>query len=279
MKVIDFRLRPPFGGYLGLEMYADLNATLNRPRKVGLEPSASVQQRSMDLLLQEMEEAGIVMGVAGARVGTQGSMSNDESARLAREYPGKFVAFGAIDPSDRRSALKEVDRVIQELGFPGIVMDPGMQPWPMYLDDRRLYPIYQRCAELDVLVMLMAGGNAGPDVSYTFPQAIDHVTYDFPEVKFLAGHCGWPWTTQICGIALRRENLYFVLDSYMVNVPGVQDYVTAANYYMQDRAMFGSSYPYLPIKPTLDIFTSLPFKPEVLPKLLYDNAARLLRTG
>ncbi len=277
MRVIDFRLRPPFGGYLNLDMYIDLNATLNRPRKVGLEPAASVQRRSMDLLLQEMEEAGIVMGVAAARVATHGCVSNDEAAALVKEYPGRFVAFGAIDPSDRRSALKEVDRVIHELAFPGIVMDPGMLAWPMYLDDRRIYPIYQRCAEVGALVMLMAGGNAGPDVSYTFPQAIDHVSHDFPEVTFIAGHSGWPWTTEICGLALRRENLYLVLDSYMVNVPGVQDYVTAANYYLQDRAMFGTSYPYLPLKPTLEIFTSLPFRKEVLPKLLYENAARLLR--
>ena len=59
-----------------------------------------------------------------------------------------------------------------------------------------------------------------------------------------------------------------------MNSPGAQDYAAAANTFMQDRFLFGSAYPLMPIGDSLTRFKSL-FKPEVLPKLLWKNAAKL----
>ncbi len=53
-------------------------------------------------------------------------------------------------------------------------------------------------------------------------------------------------------------------------------YVEAANGYLQDRFLFGTAYPALPFKPAVERFLALPFRDAVLPKILHENARRLL---
>lgn len=276
--VIDFRLRPPLKGFLSLIVYANRERNAERARKAGLEPAPSVLQRSPELLFQEMEEAGVSRGVVLGRQagGTWGSVSNDDVAEIVRQYPDKFVGIGSIDPSDMESALAECDRAILKLGLRGLVMDPGMHTPPMYVSDRRLYPIYRRCQELGVPMVLMSGGSAGPDLSYAMPVWIDQVAAEFPRLQIVAAHGCWPWGTELVGAAFRRPNLYISPDRYLVNMPGTLDYVQAANYYLEDRFLFGSAYPALPLKGAVEAYRALPFTPRALEKLLYTNAARLL---
>jgi predicted TIM-barrel fold metal-dependent hydrolase len=67
-------------------------------------------------------------------------------------------------------------------------------------------------------------------------------------------------------------------DMYLF-LPGWQMYVDAANGYLQDRFLFGTAYPALPFRPTVERFLALPFEDRVRPKLLYENARRLLGAG
>lgn len=57
--------------------------------------------------------------------------------------------------------------------------------------------------------------------------------------------------------------------------PGSQVYVEAANGFLADQLLFGSSYPFRPIGQSIEDFQQLGFRDGVLDKLLYANAARL----
>ena len=61
-------------------------------------------------------------------------------------------------------------------------------------------------------------------------------------------------------------------------LPGGQLYVEAANGYLQDRFLFGTAYPALPFQGTVERVCGLSFSDEVLDKVLFGNAARLLGT-
>lgn len=63
---------------------------------------------------------------------------------------------------------------------------------------------------------------------------------------------------------------------YMVHTPGWQDYVTAANYTIPDRFLFGTAYPFVPFKEGVQYFKALGIREENLDRLLYQNAAELL---
>lgn len=59
--------------------------------------------------------------------------------------------------------------------------------------------------------------------------------------------------------------------------PGSAAYVQAANQFLGDQLLFGSSYTFRPIRQSIDDFLALCFDEAVLPRLLHDNAARLFK--
>lgn len=274
--IIDFRLRPPLGGFLNTLMYSAGERRDGFTRTVGFEPSPAAQQQSMDLLMQEMDEAGVDKGVVVGRLaGTLGSVSNDDVARIVRDYPGRFIGAASIDPTNRVTACKTISDAVAN-GFKAINIEPGSYPIPMYADDRRLYPIYAHCEDLGVPVILMVGGTAGPDLSYSDPIRTDRVLTDFPNLKVVVVHGGWPWVTEILHIAFRRPNLYLSPDMYFSRMPGWEEYVKAADTFLADRMLYASSFPFCPVRDYKQWFETLPIRPENMEKVMGGNARRLL---
>ena len=276
--IIDFRLRPPLGNFPNMVMY-DRDRNPFFARLIGFEPAPSAVKLDMKMTLQEMDEAGVTHAVIPGRTNNpvMGAVTNEQLKQMLLDYPGKFFSFAGVDPTDMKAALDIVQNEVVNGPFSGINIEPGQLPWPQYAHDRRFYPLYDACQELDVPIIAMLGGNAGPDISFQDPAQIDRVMIDFPKLKVVISHGGWPYVTEILHVAWRRHNLYISPDMYLFNFPGWQDYVTAANGYLQDRFLYGTSYPILPIVGCMEAFKKMPFKPEVMPKLLYKNAARLLK--
>lgn len=276
MRVIDFRVRPPFKGFLDTIMYTDPVRRDRFTRQLGLEPSCAATEKSVPLMLAEMDAAGIDQGVVvGRNSGYFGSVDNATVAAFVDAHPGRFVGAASIDASSRKKAIGEIDAAISA-GFKAINIEPGAYAVPIYADDRRLYPIYAHCEDCGVPVIIMNGGNAGPDISYSNPQALDRVLADFPTLKVAVSHGGWPWVSEILHLAYRRANLYVAPDMYLVNMPGMADYIAAANGFLAERFIYGTSFPLCPIKGYREWFATLPLKPEVLPGVLAGNAARFL---
>ncbi len=276
MSVVDFRVRPPTGGFLDLILYTDADRRDRITRMHGFEPAPSARDRSMPAMLTEMDAAGVQWGLLPARLSERlGSVGNEEVLRIARAWPDRFIAAAAIDPTDRRHAR----RVIQQArsnGFRALNLEPGSYPQPMRADDRRLYPIYGYCEDAGLPVIVMAGGSPGPDLGYTDPVAVDRVAADFPGLSIVVSHGAWPWVHQILHVAYRRANVYLSPDQYLAGMPGMRDYVEAINGFLSERFIYGSSYPFLPIDRCADWFRSLPIEPRVLERALYANAASLL---
>jgi hypothetical protein len=231
----------------------------------------------MDLLLHEMGEAGVTMGVViGRNSGRYGSLNNDDVAAIVRDYPGRFIGAASIEPTNRKTAAAQIESAIKA-GFRAINIEPGSYPLPLMVDDRRLYPVYAQCEDANIPVIIMAGGSAGPDLSYTAPVHLDRVAADFPDLKIVVSHGGWPWVHQVLHIAFRRPNIYLSPDQYLANMAGMDDYVRAADGFLADRFLYASSYPFTPVKEYAAWFKKLPIRPDAMEKILFRNAAKLLR--
>ena len=276
MKIIDYRVRPPMRGFLDMVMYTNGPRRDRFTRQLGLEPAPSAVQRSMPLLLEEMAAAGVVHGAVMARNSNfLGSCSNDDVAAIVKEHPERFSAIAAIDPTDRKRAIRQIDAAL-ESGFRGVTIEPGAYPVPLYADDRRLYPIYAHLEDRDVVTTIMTGGNAGPDLSYSHPVQLDRVAADFPSLRIVVSHGNWPWVSEILHVAFRRPNVYVSPDMYLYNMPGMNDYLKAADGFLADRFVFATAYPLVPLKDYAQWFVQLPLKPENMEKCVYRNAAALL---
>jgi len=276
MPVIDFRVRPPVGGFLDMIMYANAPRRERATRMHGFATAPSAEQQSMELLLREMDAAGITTGVVVGRVsGVFGSVSNEDLLQIQADHPGRFVGVPSIDPINRRAAEAEIERA-RAAGFRAVGIEPGLNAMPMHIDDRRVYPLYARLEDAGMAVLIMAGGNAGPDISYSNPEHVDRVLADFPELKVVVTHGSWPWVHQILHVAYRRPNLYISPDQYLAGMPGHDDYVKAADGFLSDRILYASSYPFVPVDAFADWFRKLPIREENMHKVMYANAAGLL---
>lgn len=233
----------------------------------------------MPLLLDEMRSSNVVHGVVTARnSGYFGSVSNADVAAIVAEHPGRFSGMAAIDPTNRKAAIKEIDDALAQ-GFRGVTIEPGAYPAPIYADDRSLYPIYAHLEDRDAPTIIMTGGNAGPDMSYSNTVQLDRVAADFPNLRIIVSHDNWPWVSEIIHVAFRRANVYISPDMYLYNMPGMDDYLRAANSFLADRFIFATAYPLVPLKEYAEWFMKLPLKLENLRKCVYDNAAILLGTA
>ena len=105
------------------------------------------------------------------------------------------------------------------------------------------------------------------------------VAEDFPKLRILAGHACYPYVREAIIVAARHPNIWMSPDMYLIQM-GSDDWVKSVNgnyFGFQDQFLFGTGFPAIPLKPYIDEFWKLPWKPEVLPKILYKNALRCFK--
>ena len=66
--IIDFRMRPPARGFLNIGVYDDVARTAKLTECFSMKQAPSVAQKSPELMLQEMDTAGVTMGVIPGRI-------------------------------------------------------------------------------------------------------------------------------------------------------------------------------------------------------------------
>ena len=225
---------------------------------------------------------GIVKGIgmavlAGRKVLPHiGVVDNQDIVDLIHAYPGRFTGMAGGDPSDGPGAMEELERYVVGEGLRGIVMEPGLTKTPMFVEDERIFPLYERCQALGVPVMLMVGSNCGPDIEYSKPEHAERVAKAFPKLNIILSHGGWPWVTEAIHVAYRYKNVYLLPDLYQFNGPGSGEYLAAANYILRDQMLFGSAYPYVSLREAVDYFLEGRLRPEAQPAFLAGNARRIL---
>lgn len=93
--IIDFRMRPPARGFLNIGVYDNVERTAKLTECFSMKQAPSVAQKSPELMLQEMDTAGVAMGVIPGRNGHfKGTISNDDIIKLLGDFPGPFRRYG-----------------------------------------------------------------------------------------------------------------------------------------------------------------------------------------
>lgn len=237
----------------------------------------------------EIARAGVTTAVSvsgnnpGMRLGTRElpprRTSNDYLADVQRRYWGRFIGVAGIDVSGTfHDPLQEIERC-HRLGLRAIFIEPGRAPYYMYLNDPRLYPIYEKCVAMDMALIPQTSGPLGSkNIDYANPKYLEQVAEDFPNLRIICGHGHYPFVREAITMATRRENVYLSPDIYLRYL-GTEDWVKAVNediFGFSNKFLFGSAYPLVNIMDYVRFFFSLPWKKEVLPKILYKNALRAL---
>ena len=243
--------------------------------------------RSVDEMADEYRQLGIIACVSGfdaeTTMGTP-KTSNDFIAQMVKKHPDVFVGFAGIDPWKGERAISELERSINELGLHGVgELHPICNKF--YPNDRKLFPLYEKCIDLGIHIAFHTGttgvgsglpGGGGYRIDYSRPIHIDDLAASFPELTIVCCHPGIPWTDELLAIAKHKANVYIDISGWHPRF--LSDHmVERINTDLQDKIMFGTDYPWITPEKWLKGFESVAIREEVKPKILKENAKRILQ--
>jgi predicted TIM-barrel fold metal-dependent hydrolase len=229
----------------------------------------------VETTIAAMDEAGVRLGLICAWWGPQGSLiSNDEVAALVRKHPDRFVGIGSVDLYRPMDGIRELRRCVRELGFKGLRIVQWL--WNLPPTDRRYYPLYAECIELGIPFCFQVG-HTGPlcpsEPGRPIPY-IDEVAIEFPELKIVGGHIGYPWTVEMIAVATKHPNVYIDTSAYTAKRYPREfvDYLKANG---RKKVLFGTNYPMVTAAMCLKDLDALGLDDEVKKLFLYENAKRV----
>ena len=235
-------------------------------------PEIGEQEDYVAYALTEMDKWGIdkaMLGISGP---------NSTNLDACRNHPNRFFSSYGANPNNGMEEVRTIKRLHREHGIKAVTGFPsGMCP-QVPINDKRYYPIYATCVELNIPICLTAGV-PGPRIPME-PQKVEHideVCWFFPELKFVMRHGGEPWVDLAVKLMLKYPNLYYSTSAFAPkHYP--KSIIHYANTRGADKIMYAG---YFPMGLSLErIFTDMqnvPFKDRVWPKFLRENAIRVFK--
>jgi predicted TIM-barrel fold metal-dependent hydrolase len=280
--IIDMRCRPPIEEF---RRYFELSRVRFQAARSGARSvSRAFIEGSMELFFEEMDEAGIEIGVVQGRnsperlMGTRfpaAFVPNERIAELQDRHPKRLVGFGGVDASNTvHDAVLETTRCLDDLGLKGIFVEPG-RALGTGCDDERLFPIYEACIERAAPVCIMTGPYAGPDITASSPVCVDRLATRFPDLRIICGHGCYPFVQEIVGVAYKHLNVYVSPDMYAFT-PGGGLYAEAAAGSLKEQMLFGSAYPLWPMIDAVESTRAFDLPEPCLQRYFSGNARELL---
>ena len=224
----------------------------------------------ISVTLHEMDRFGVEIGLIGA--------GGDVSRKALHTYPDRFIAQGGVDPNKGKEGIRDMVRQYEEFGVRSFgAFNSGFDP-QVGIDAELMYPIYDKCVELDVPIFSCAGV-PGPRLPM-WPQhveRIDKVMYDFPELVFVTRHGCEPWVDLAVKLMLKWPNLYYSTSAFAPKYYP-KEIIDYANTRGADKVIYAGYFPIgLSLERIMKDMQNVAFKDEVWPKFLRENACKVLK--
>lgn len=278
MKAIDFRFRPHSKATLeGLA-----NSVIFREGLLanGVDLDAFVARaQSMEEITAQLREDGVVKAVIVGRDAetTYGFMPNNQDvADFVAFDPELYVGFAGLDPHKGTNAVRTLIDLVENGGFGGAAIDPIYARAALH--EPCYYPLYAACERLQVPLVITSGpARYTPKtvMDYARPGYIDQVAADFPALRIVVSHGGWPYIEEMMGVAFRNKNVSFELSEYE-QFPGSDNLIKAASTIIPHQMLFASAHPFVDYRDALSFYRTLPFSSEVRERVMWKNAAEVL---
>ena len=246
--------------------------------------SAPKDAEEMAQKYKELDILGVIFSVDTETTTGEPPDTNDYVADIVKRYPQQFVGFASVDPWKGEAGVNELERSVKELGLKGLKLHPVHQAF--FPNDAHFYPLYDKAQELGVPVLFHTGfagagsgtpGGSGLKLKYSAPiPGIDDVAADFPGLTVIMAHPAWPWIEEQVAVALHKANVFLDLSGWLPRyIP--EALAREVNTRLQDKVLFGSDYPYIQPDRWLSDIDILQLKEDVKPKVLLENARKVLK--
>ena len=224
------------------------------------------------ICLDEMDKYGIERAMIGV------TLDASPARDALKQHPDRFFGSFEVNPNRGMEGVRDLVRIHEELGIKAATAFPSGYCPQVPINDKRFYPIYAKCVELDIPICVCAGV-PGPRLPMA-PQhveLIDEVCWFFPELKFVTRHGCEPWTDLIVKLMLKYPNLYYSTSAFAPkHYP--KAIIDFANTRGADKILYAGYFPMgLSLERIFGDMPNVPFRDAVWPKFLRENAVRVFR--
>ncbi len=274
MRAIDVHVHPSTRGLDG-------DACAYFKRDLGEVP---VTDSGLAAVFTGQEVKALLIGWHPSTVKGGARNSNEHVLDLATRYPDAFAGVLAsldMDPGRTAVRIKEANSLLSNPSVKGFKFHPPDQNF--YPSDRKYYSLWERLESGKRPVMFHTGftvlganqdGGKGIALDCGRPIHLDTLARDFPRMKIIAAHPGWPWQEELIGVVTHKKNLYVDTSGYLAEqLPEL--FQRAMRGRLQDKTLFGTDFPYVDLEQALESFDRLGLKDTVKEKILLSNARAL----
>ncbi|MBO4949415.1 MAG: amidohydrolase [Clostridia bacterium] len=187
----------------------------------------------------------------------------------------RIVPFGSVYPGSETS-ISEVER-LHAAGIKGIKFHPEYQ-WFDVMDER-VFPTYEKCGELGMIVTFHAGGDVGFKAPFhSDPERLNKLCELFPKTTFVFAHMGgYDMWEEGADVYKYHDNMY--LDTSIINTVSIINNDSAKRLIDNvgiDHILFGSDMPWARASHSRAKLEALGLSDKTLVKIYYENAMKLL---
>jgi uncharacterized protein len=279
--VIDTFLGMPSPRAEQAKKYDTIRRISNDAETKGMEMPAEYMFKGVphyDDLDDPVAEVLGLMDKHGIKMMLPGVHENEHSRRACRDHPDRFRGIFNIDPNTGMDGVRALERAVKDDGAVAAhTWGTGVHP-QVATNNKKMYPLYAKCVELDVPMILYAGV-PGPRIPMMAQHVehLDEICWFFPELRIVTRHGAEPWTELMVKLLLKWPNLYYSTSAFAPKYYNA-DIIEFANTRGADKIIYAGYYSAgLHLDRIFAELPDVPFRDHVWPKFLRENAERVFK--
>jgi predicted TIM-barrel fold metal-dependent hydrolase len=219
-----------FEHYPGFKMWWGAVPNILRALNMGLkeeelplEPYELEHTPDPEMILKAMDKYGVDIAciLPESMMDTTGYttkwVTNEEMARVVESHPDRFIYHPNISPIKHKgvkNTIYELEYWVKEKGAKIVKFYP---PEDTFINDPDLWPFYKKAQELNITLSIHTGWAWVPPgkTKHSLPVLLDDVACDFPDLRIVAFHMGYPYCDDMNMIAMCHPNVTLCLSLLM----------------------------------------------------------------
>jgi predicted TIM-barrel fold metal-dependent hydrolase len=218
-----------------------------------------------------MKKAGIDKSVV-LNIATKPSQTVNITKWSSSIQDDEIIAFGSVHPDSRD--WKDQLTAIKDAGLKGVKFHPEYQKF--YVDDPKMYPVYEKAAELGLIIIFHAGIDLGMPAPYhCTPDRMKRVVRAIPGASIVAAHMGGFEYWDDVERYLVGEEIYFDT-SFSLHEMSIGQFKRILSGHGYQKLLFASDSPWGDQYTEAERIREMELSDEARDAIMGGNAARLL---
>jgi predicted TIM-barrel fold metal-dependent hydrolase len=256
-------------------------------------PPDALDGTTVDFFIQAMDQAEVEMAglvsfwALSSAGGSESSIKAEDLVPILKAHSKRLFGIVGLNPllpvGNEYFAPRYLRRAVKELGFKAAHI--GLHWFGISPNDKKLYPIYETCLELDIPLVLPLGAAPPRSGASTCaePLLLDPVIGDFAELRIVGQSVGYPWERESVYLARNNANFSVLADSPQPQhwIPDFVGFIKQGRFPKydagSDQIMWGSNFPFVDPAESRRQFAAIDFNDTVSAQLLRENAVRIFK--